>query len=392
MPVIVTALDNVTHTLFALTLARTPLGRAGRGTTAALVLASNAPDIDIVAAVRGGDNYLTWHRGPTHGLLGIIGLGLLAAGLARVGLQFTRQSPDEEPDASFGLLAAIGMMGVLFHVLMDLPTSYGTRLLSPFDWHWFAIDWMPIVDIYLLAILAAGLAFGRQWTLKGPLSVPHVGLSGTRSTSQRRNAAIVLVLMTANYGVRAAAHHEALANATRLFGPILPERCDAAATNSAVINYWPHTVASAAGEPDRRCLVDIAAVPTFISPFRWRVIAHLSNAYAIHDIDLLDARFRQPPSESEVMYRTTLRVPNVWTPPVFAAATTRQGRAFLGFARFPAARGFIDPTGTATVRWTEMRFVGGPPTLDRSGRPNDPFGVVVRIAPDGRVLDEQLGR
>ena len=46
-------MDNLTHTLFALTLARTPLARAGRGTAAALVLASNAPDIDIVATHRG---------------------------------------------------------------------------------------------------------------------------------------------------------------------------------------------------------------------------------------------------------------------------------------------------------------------------------------------------
>jgi len=43
-------MDNLTHTLFGLTLARTPLGRAGRGTTAALILASSAPDIDIIAA------------------------------------------------------------------------------------------------------------------------------------------------------------------------------------------------------------------------------------------------------------------------------------------------------------------------------------------------------
>ena len=62
-------MDNVTHTLFALTLARTPLGRGGRGTTAALVLASNAPDIDIVATLGGSANYLAWHRGPTHGPL-----------------------------------------------------------------------------------------------------------------------------------------------------------------------------------------------------------------------------------------------------------------------------------------------------------------------------------
>ena len=82
-------MDNVTHTLFALTLARTPLGRAGRGTTAALVLASNAPDIDIVAAARGATSYMTWHRGPTHGSLGIAGLGLASA---RTGRPIARQT------------------------------------------------------------------------------------------------------------------------------------------------------------------------------------------------------------------------------------------------------------------------------------------------------------
>ena len=52
-PVILRRLDNLTHSLFGLTLARTPLGRAGRGTTAALLLASNAPDIDVIVTAGG---------------------------------------------------------------------------------------------------------------------------------------------------------------------------------------------------------------------------------------------------------------------------------------------------------------------------------------------------
>src|SRR5437899_858342 len=82
-------MDNVTHTLFALTLARTPLGRAGRGTTATLVLASNAPDLDIVATLGGAERYLRWHRGPTHGALGVIALGLLTAGLVYAGMRLS---------------------------------------------------------------------------------------------------------------------------------------------------------------------------------------------------------------------------------------------------------------------------------------------------------------
>jgi len=74
-------LDNLTHSLFGATLARTPLSRAGRGTTAALILASNAPDVDIVTTAGGAVKYLEWHRGMTHGPLGIVGLGIVSAAL-----------------------------------------------------------------------------------------------------------------------------------------------------------------------------------------------------------------------------------------------------------------------------------------------------------------------
>src|SRR5581483_11663822 len=77
--VILRRVDNLTHSLFGLTLARTPLGRAGRGTTAALLLASNAPDIDVISLARGGASYMHWHRGPTHGPFGVVGLGLVSA-------------------------------------------------------------------------------------------------------------------------------------------------------------------------------------------------------------------------------------------------------------------------------------------------------------------------
>jgi hypothetical protein len=50
-----------------------------------------------------------------------------------------------------------------------------------------------------------------------------------------------------------------------------------------------------------RCLVGLAAMPTFLSPFTWSVIARHSNAYELHDVNLLDSRFRRPPADSEVM-------------------------------------------------------------------------------------------
>ncbi len=378
-------MDNLTHSLFAITLGRTPLGRAGRGTTAALLIASNIPDIDIVTLAGGGVSYLKWHRGPTHGPLGVVGLGLASAGLAWLWQRVrdnrknrgkgVRPLLAEQPRASFWMLVAVSIIGVCLHILMDLPTSYGTRVLSPFDWHWFAVDWLPIVEIYLLRALLVGRLFGAA-----------------SDAARRRNAAIVLLLMAANYGIRGYAHHEALELAPRLFGAVLPAPCEPAGNTSALLDSWPRPAAFAGDGGGGRCLVEIAAMPTFLSPFKWRVIARTSNAYELHDLDLLDARFRGPAPASGNPRRVTLRFPNNWTPRVTLAAETRLGRIFLGFSRFPSARAFTDQKGATTVRWSDMRFVGGILTLDQpTGRP-DPFSAVVHIQPDGRVDSERLGR
>src|SRR5436190_23863620 len=126
-------MDNVTHTLFAATLARTPLSRAGRGTTAALILASNAPDIDIVATAGGAVNYLSWHRGLSHGPLGVVGLGVVTAGLVWTGRLIYDQrrpthaaiptgrmgttAPPLEPAASFAMLLAVSDLGAPLRAL-----------------------------------------------------------------------------------------------------------------------------------------------------------------------------------------------------------------------------------------------------------------------------------
>jgi len=384
-------MDNLTHTLVAATLARTPLARAGRGTLPALIVASNAPDADILAALAGGRvAYLEWHRGITHGLLGVVVLGVASAGLVSLGrlaLDRARPAPRRH-NASLGMLMAVSMIAVVLHILMDLPTSYGTRILSPFDWRWFSFDWLPIIDVYLLIALVAGLVFGEL-----------------SKDARPRFAAIVLAVMAANYGGRAAVHQQALALAPRLLGPLLPPACDAVARGFGradgheprglsrapffAINEWPRApVASATGRP---CLIEIAAVPTFVSPFRWRVIAHLSNGYELHDLDVLDARFRAPASAGDVFWRRSVRYPDQWMPATFAAARTHTAATFLGFSRFPAARTFSDPQGGATVRWSDMRFVGGFLTVDAPSPPTL-FNVFVRLDASGGVVQEQMGR
>jgi hypothetical protein len=76
---------------------------------------------------------------------------------------------------------------------------------------------------------------------------------------------------------------------------------------------------------------------------------------------------------------------------VVQAANTPVAQAFLGFSRFPAARSFVDPAGNAIVRWNDMRFVMSA-IGDRRTASANLFGVVVRIDPGGRVVQERFGQ
>jgi membrane-bound metal-dependent hydrolase YbcI (DUF457 family) len=367
-------MDNLTHTFFAATLARTPLGRAGRGTTVALLLASNAPDIDIVATAGGGLKYLEWHRGPSHGLPGVVGLGLVTAGLVWMGQRIVDRTGGPD-DAPFWTLTGVSTLGVLLHVLMDLPTPYGTRLFSPLEWHWYALDLMPIIDIYLLVALAAGL------------------LSAGRSESARaRNATIVLVLMAANYGLRFAAHERALNLAPDVFGSRLPARCDDSSPTWRFFYRWPRPEpATRADAAPRSCLVALAALPAFTTPFDWRLVAQLSDEYQLSDVNVLAEALRALTPLADPATRVAMRAPNHWTPAVFAAAKTEVGRLFLGFARFPAAHTVVDREGVTSVRWNELRFTSGPSTTGQRTRRDNFFSATVLIDRAGQAIEQRQG-
>jgi hypothetical protein len=248
---------------------------------------------------------------------------------------------------------------------MDLPTIYGTRLLSPVDWHWFAVDWMPIVDVYLLAVLAAGLWIGRR--------------------SERRAAicaAAVLLLVGANYGLRATAHARALTAAERW----LPPRCVDAAPGFW-LDRWPQSappVRDNARAANATCLVDLAALPSFVSPFKWRIVARSAQQYDVADIDLWVEGGGRLPAPQFASLPAAPRAADFRGHP-----TSRVARVFLDFARFPTETSRTD-AGTTTIQWQDVRFLR-PPVQPGRGVP-DLFTASIRIAADGRIVDEGLGR
>jgi hypothetical protein len=239
---------------------------------------------------------------------------------------------------------------------------------------------MPIVDIYLLAILGAAL-----WLARG------AGDRAAKMSSRRRNAAIALTLMAMNYGLRSVSHAAALQHSSEVFGNRLPGWCaQSVKPDSWTLDHWPRFPGGDSRNAGAaRCLVEVAAVPEFISPFRWRLIAQLSNGYEVRDLDLLTGRGL---SRADTIATRTLavRVPNQWTPAVSRAAQADVAQVFLGFSRFPAARSFVAEDGTATVRWSDVRFIQGALDDPRQFR-RGLFGTTVVLAPDGRIRESRLG-
>src|SRR6059036_2158954 len=69
-------MENISHSLAGLALARAGLGGRNRLSGAALVLGSNLPDLDLLWSLRGRVAYLDEHRGVTHSLAGCVPLAL----------------------------------------------------------------------------------------------------------------------------------------------------------------------------------------------------------------------------------------------------------------------------------------------------------------------------
>lgn len=341
-------MDNITHSLFALTLANAGLGRAGRGTTAALIIASNVPDIEVLTAFTGGRvAYLAAHRGPTHGPLALA----LALAAAAVVWLVQRIRGRRDGAASVPALLAASVVGVIGHVAMDLATSYGTRVLSPFRDTWYGVDWLPIIDIYLWGVLAGLLA------------------AGIRRPEWRRRLAIAALLLTAgNYALRSGAHQAALREAVAIETRDVPGSSPRA---DLAFHYL------GANEPATLP----AALPTFESPFRWRLITRLPNGFAVREIDLL----RRGEASDAIVF------PDDRSATVERAALAPVARTFLAFSRFPSAEAMAHRNGDVTVHWYDMRFA------ERVAAPADgrahtsPFGAWVRLSPTGSVVGQGLG-
>lgn len=147
-------MDPLTHTATGLFLSRTGLNRWTPRGTAILLLAANAPDMDVVTLAGGPLSYLHWHRNITHSLVGAPFVALLTVVAVRL--------VSRKPLRWAGAMGA-ALIAVASHLLLDWTNAYGIRLLLPFSGRWLHLDLTPLFDpwiwgVALLAILGPVIA------------------------------------------------------------------------------------------------------------------------------------------------------------------------------------------------------------------------------------------
>ena len=128
-----------------------PRRRVGAAATSLVVAGALLPDADVILAPFVGPRSMFAHRGFTHSLLGV---ALLTPLVALVASRFGKER-------RFALLVPLIAIGMLSHILLDLPTPQGVMLLSP-SRRYVQLDFLGYVDWSLFTIALAVLL--AVWT------------------------------------------------------------------------------------------------------------------------------------------------------------------------------------------------------------------------------------
>jgi inner membrane protein len=299
-------MDNLTHTAVGLFLSRAGLNRWTPRATAILLLAANAPDIDVVSSLGGSLNYLHYHRLWTHSLIAMPVLAAAVAVLVR--------SVGTKPIHWRGAFAA-GLLGIASHLLLDWTNVYGIRLLWPFSTEWLRLDITGVIDLWIWAVLLLGIVAPFLAKLVGS----EITSNSLRPKYHGRTAAIFALVFVLLYDCgRAVLHARAVATLdSRLYGDARPGR--------------------------------VAAVPGFANPLRWRGLVETPDFYAVADVDLVR---EFDPSRAAIYQKPE---PG---PAIEAARRTYAFQEFQRFSQFPLWRVLPvpEPEGGTEVDIIDLRF------------------------------------
>lgn len=291
-------MDNLCHTLTGAALAASGLDRRTRFGGAALMIAANLPDVDVLAFAADVPA-VALRRGWTHGVLAQILLPVALTGAFLLIDRWRRRKPPEPAPVRPLPMLLLCYTGVLSHVAMDWLNTYGVRLLMPFSGRWFYGDAVFIVDPWLWLALAWGVLWARRVRRPWPARAAVVA------------ACLYIVLMVVS--ARSARQH--------------------------VIAAWT----AAHGRPPAALMVG----PVPMNPFRKTVIVDAGDRYEQGTFRHLPARFalELPPVPKNDRHPAAQR----------AVQQDRDFRAVLLWSRFPFYE-LDDVPGGRRVTLRDVRF------------------------------------
>jgi len=307
-------MENLTHTLAGLMMARCGLAKTTARGAGMMMLAANMPDLDTISWFGGTLTYIQYHRGYAHSLALAPVMALIPMLLVRAGMSWR----------AYGA----SLLGVLSHLLLDWSNVYGVRLLLPFSNRWLHLDITDIVDPWIWAILL--LALAAPW-LSGLVGREISGKSwrGAAEDGIKRNWAWFAILaLLAFEATRFMAHQHAL------------DVMNARLYNGAVA---------------RR----ITALPATFSPLRWRGVIEGDGFVRIVPLDLATDF---DPAGGRVEYPAPM-IPAIDSTPFASAITTML-----------SSSAYVLPSSASTLSPRRARrTVRSPSTLAKSntcsGRP-----------------------
>jgi inner membrane protein len=279
-------MDPLTHTATGLFLSRVGLKRWTPLATPILLLAANAPDIDMVTSAGGSLNLLHYHRHLTHSLLAMPLMALLTVGLVRL----VARKPVRWTGAFFAALIAVAT-----HLLLDLTNTYGIRLFLPFSARWLRLDLANVFDVWIWGVFLVCIVGPFLGRLVGSEIASR---SGVPEHYGRGFAWLALIFLLLYDGGRGVLHARAVAELeSRIYDGSAPLRT--------------------------------LAAPGPANPWRWRGVVETGDFWAVADVDLLG---NFDPTHALVFHKPAA------DPALDAAARTPAFREFLQFCQFPLWR------------------------------------------------------
>ena len=341
-------MDVGTQGLASLIIARGLVPRAPWRAWAVIVIAGSIANIDVVSAMVSPSAFIEWHRTYLHSILFSLIVSLIlgttyllvskADARASRGAAEVRPYKEVARGSVAAFLAAVLLAGLL-HLALDAAQPDGTMIFWPLSHQRVALDWLPHIDAWIIAILLAALLLPELTRLV----TDEIG-ARTRGARGRVGAIIGLVILALYVGLRADLHSNAIATLQ----------------NRSYDTGRPHR---------------IAAYADATSPFLWHGIVETERAMQELDVGIFAGSAFD--SDSGV----TLFKPEA-SPALDQAQRTEAAKKFLAAAQFPKAD--IEKTADGyEVELRDLRYAG-------IGETRREIRARIDLDANGKILNDEL--